>query len=81
MNSKILNLGQNVVNSATTKTISQASKRVTTFDDLATGAINAQTAIQLPNGKVVTNMLDAFIALTGTKVQGYNPEKIIDFIA
>lgn len=36
--------------------------------------------LMLPNGKVADNMLDTFIAATGTKVEGYAPNKIVDFI-
>lgn len=66
--SKVVSLGQNLNNSSTAIKVIKGANNVLTYEQMANGMMVEPTKIQMPNGKIVDNMLDMFRAATGAKV-------------
>ena len=60
------------------KVITKATEALS--PDGADKIIEKFTHLEFPNGKKANNMLDAFIACTGAKIEDYAAKPIIDII-
>ena len=69
--SKVVSLGQNLNNSSTAIKVIKGANNVLTYEQMANGLMVEPAKIQMPDGKVVDNMLDMFKAATGVQVVDY----------
>ena len=58
----------------------QQGPKVSHVDDLNKALTKFDGYLEFPNGQKANNMLDAFIYATGTKVDDYEPSKVVDFL-
>ena len=79
--SKVISTVQNANNANSALKIIKNGSKTINIDDLENGYSNFSTILELPNAKRASNMLDAFIAATGTVVEDYNPNHVVDFLA
>ncbi len=61
------------------KVITQAREALS--PDGADKVMEKYTQLVFPNGKKADNMLDAYIACTGAKVEDYAPQNLLNYFA
>ena len=66
--SKLIALGQSLNNSTTAIKLIKSPNSVLTYEQMANGMMVEPCKIQMPDGKILDNMLDIFKATTGTQV-------------
>ena len=61
------------------KVITQAREALS--PDGADKVVEKYTQLVFPNGKMADNMLDAYIACTGAKIEDYAPQGVLNYFA